>query len=223
MSNEHDLEIMGQKIRWPSTVPAAIAFVSFAAVVLILVLGIPYVVGRLKQPDALRVLEETGIAKVTAGTVDGNSGRTIDKIDKILVFSIPSQFTKYDVFFALKKTQIQKSDFEQFKRDYPYYFVSDLQFNDLYSGGPFLEPEVERFVLELEKLRDQGLVQGYDLYQSMGRGSRGLKRGYTIRLTIPEGSSYNKSALAALYKIVWNRPDVYIEEYQVAKTLDRKN
>ncbi len=223
MAENYDVEIMGQKIRWPSTAPAAIAFVSLAAIVLIVVLGVPYMVGRLKEPAALRVLEEMGIAKVTAGTVDGSNGHISEKIDKILVFSIPSQFTKYDVFFADKGIQIQKSDFDQFKKDFPYYYASNIPLSDPYSGGPSIEPEVEHFLQELEKRKREGLVQGYDIYQSMGRGSRTIKRGYTVRLTVPEGSSYNKSALASLYKEVWGRPDVYIEEYQVARTVDTKN
>ena len=73
---------------------------------------------------------------------------------------------------------------------------------------------------QLEALKAERKIQGYEAYESMGAGTHALKRGLTWRVTVPETSKFSRDDVIALYAQAWGRQDnIYIEEYSLPKSL----
>lgn len=187
----------------PSTWPGA----CFAIVLILLIAGL--IVYYSYSPEGRRGLHAIVATFNSEGKID-------TPVDTVFVFSTPSWLTKYDI------AKIEGSKPEDIKKKYPWYFVEDPETeicNKDYIVTECLGKEVSEFIDKLDSLKADELknrIQGYEFYESVGSGSQPIKRVLTWKLTVPNGSTFNRDELIQLYVSHWKRKNgIYIEELTI--------
>ncbi|GAB6141711.1 hypothetical protein JCM14076_24400 [Methylosoma difficile] len=194
---------------WPTTWPSTV----FGLGIAILLLGSLIYYSH-------NQMELQGLQSVIA--VFNNKGDADISVDRVYVFTTASYLTKYDLAHTDLANIPIEDKLKKIQQETPWYYVDDPQALTCNKDAIIeqcLGKQIKDFVEKLNSLKKEALpksIQGYEFYESLGSGSKPLKRGFTWKVTIPHGSKFERDDLIRIYVEHWHRPNgIYIEEIKI--------
>lgn len=163
------------------------------------------------ESTLLGVIDAEG--KPTVGLYSGNGSVQGSNYVMIYKFWTPSRYTKYDFIetndlnLTEELAKLPKLTKKQVDSVPQYYTVDDA------------EKKIAEFG---KKLEGKGLGH-FDYYSSTGKGTTGLKRGYTWEVTVRQDHLVSRDEFIQLYSDFWGRKEnIWLEQFPVTSSYEKK-
>jgi len=192
---KHGIEILGQKLDWPTTWASAVAAILVVATLVAGIAGILYITLVVAKTSNIDVVK--GI--IFAGVYDRAGNQEHSKPKTIYRCWTPNKNTKrihLGLPLDTPEEQINKTNVPA------YYWVTDKD-----------EPEIHAFINQLSMHN----VAGFDYYEAHGKGTTSPKVGYVWDITVDDQNPLSRKTFINLYATSWNRTNnIWLEEYHVS-------